>query len=394
MVQYQTASQVASGGASRKRRLGPFIALVALALLGLLLWQGIPRLSGLLPGKGMKGEFLAAEAVPSPDGGLRLWVLTDGSFHYINRVETPGRISVSRECLSCKTWLYIYDPAGSQILSKFRTSYKGLIIHSWMAFIRGRIWVATGPYEKNESRILVYNVEPAALSRQTADVIAPHPELASGLIGLRMERDPDRLILETRDGRTGLVLALDNERLYPSDVEFEKTLAAGDPGTATVFALSEEGSGPRKKLFRVTGPRDKVLSDSLGFMLRNPGSFPSSSQTTAEPLTPDRVYVEGLIFHQDADGCLILHQNAAGPSADRLLTCVSSAGTERWTTAPSDLFKEFRMDTLKDPMSQIFFLKDKIRVTRTGGVVLLQLRGVGAIGFDFGTGRKLWEIKL
>jgi len=393
MVQYQTASQAALKGPGRRRRLGLIGLVIALGLLGLILWQGIPRLSSLFSGKGMKGEFLAAEAIPSPDGSLRLWVLTDGSFHYIKRVETPGRMSISRECLSCKTWLYIYDPVGKNILSKFKTDYEGLILHAGMTFVNGKVWVSTGLYEKNEPRILVYDIEPAALNRETADIIAPYPELASGLVGLRLERNPDRLILETKDGRTGLVLALDDEKLYPDNAEFERSRAADGAETVTVFALSEEGSGPRKKLYKVTGPRDRVLSGSLEFMLRNPRSFMSSSKATAELLTPDRVYIEGEIFTQDADGCLIVHQDAAGQSANRLLTLVSSAGTEKWTAAPADLFKEFRVDIQKDPTSQLFFMKDKIQVSRTGGLVLLQLKGMGAIGFDYATGRKLWEIR-
>lgn len=39
-------------------------------------------------------------------------------------------------------------------------------------------------------------------------------------------------------------------------------------------------------------------------------------------------------------------------------------------------------------------MKNKLDISRLGNLVLLQLSDVGVIGFDFATGKKLWEIRL
>ena len=370
------------------------VVIGAFIVLTIIVWVGIHFLRPALSAKGLTGDFLNAVAVPSPEGGYRLWILTDGSFHYIQRTESPGRFSMGRKCKFCKTWAYVYDPANKTVLSKFKTDYKTLILRTWMTSLDGKIWIATGPYEQNEPRIFVYSIDPPGLARETPDILAKYPELSSGLINLRMEKDPDRIYLDTRDGREGLVLTLSDEKLYPNESEFRNTLAAGDAERITVFALGREDSGPRRKLFKVTGPRNRVKDSSLEFFLKDPNSLKSQAQAIAEPATPERVYIEGMIFYQDADCCLILHQDAAGQTADRLLTCVDGSGKEKWTTSPADLFMEMKVDLNKNATSAIFFMKDNIDVSRTGSLVLLQLRGVGVIGFDFETGNKLWEVKF
>lgn len=377
-----------------KSAIGLLAAAGAFVLLVIIAFVALHFLRPSSSAKGMGGDFLQAVAVPGPEGGYRLWILTDGSFHYIKSVQSPGRRSVGRECKFCKTWLYVYDPVGKAVLAKFKTDYKALILHAWMTSSNGRVWVASGAYDRNEPRIFVYGTEPPALIAQTPDIIAQHPELASGLIDLRMQKDPDRIVLNTRDGRTGLVLTLSDDKFYASETEYRSAMARSDEDTVTVFALGQEDSGPRKRLYKVTGPKGRVASRSLEFFLRDAESLWVSDKATAEPATPGRVYIEGVILCQDADGCLILHQDAAGSKADRLLTCVNGAGKEKWTTTPEELFKEMSVDTNKDPMSAIFFMKSKLDASRLAGLVLLQLQGVGVIGFDFESGRKLWELKF
>ena len=384
------------GQRSLKLRLGLLGIIGGFVLLAVIIWAGIhfllPALSS--KAKGLSGDFLNAVAVPSPGGEYRLWILSNGSFHYIQRTESPGRFSMGRKCKFCKTWTYVYDPANKTVLVKFKTDYKTLILRTWMTYLNGKIWIATGPYEQNEPRMFVYNDDPPGLARGTSDIIAKYPELSSGLIDLRMEKDPDRIYFDTRDGREGLVLTLSDEKLYQNESEFKNALAAGDEERVTVFALGREDSGPRRKLFKVTGPRNRVKDSFIEFALKDPNSLKFQAKATAEPATPDRVYIEGMIFHQDADCCLILHQDAAGQTADRLLTCVDGSGKEKWTTSPADLFKEMKVDIDKTSLSAIFFMKDNIDMSRTGNLILLQLRGVGVIGFDFETGKKLWEVKF
>jgi hypothetical protein len=368
---------------------------IALGLLAVLVWVGIHFLPPILSSKPMKGEFLNAVAIPSPaGGGHRLWVLTDGSFIYIQRTESPGRISVGRKCMSCKTWLYVYDPVQKTVLAKFRMDYKALILYTYLAYRNGKVWVASGAYDKNDPQIFVYSAEPPGLIAETPAIIAKYPELGSGLIDLRMAENPERIIFETKDGRKGLVLTLGDEKFYPTETEYRNAITGSDEEQLTVFSLGLEDNGPRKRLYKVTGPKGRVKDSSLEFMLRDPKSFPSFYKTTCEPVTPDRVYIEGVIFYQDADCCLVLHQDAAGQTANRLLTCVSGDGKEKWTTGPADLFKEMNVDLKKRSLSAIFFMKNDFEVSRTGSLVMLQLKGVGIIGFDFETGRKLWELKF
>ena len=368
--------------------------LIALFFLAVAILAGVHFLLPAFSSKGLPGKFMNAVAVPGPRGSHRLWVLSDGSFHYISRRESPGRISVARKCKFCKTWTSVYDPGQKTVLVKFKTDYKTIIIHSWMAYAGGKVWIATDAYEDNEPRIFVYRTEAPGLIQETADIITAHPELTSGLIKLRMERDPARLVLDTRDGRVGLVLVLGEEKVYESESERRKATAAADEERTTIFALGREGSGPRRILFQVTGPRGRLKESSLELELNSPQTLLASSRATAERVAPDRFFIEGLIVSQDAEGCLILHQDAAGRTANRLLTCFDAGGSEKWTAGPAELFKEMNVDLDQDPLSAIFFLKDNLDVSRSGSLVLLQLKGVGLIGFDFETGRKLWEIRL
>jgi hypothetical protein len=349
--------------------------------------------SGLLS-KGLTGHLMNAVAVPGPEGGSRLWILSDGSLHYILRKQTPSMTSVANKCRFCRTWTYVYDPESKTVLARFKTDYKTIILQSWMAYSNGMVWVATDAYDENEPRIFTYSVEPPGLVQETASIIGRHPELASGLIKVRLAKDPDRLILDTRDGQVGLVLSLGDEKIYPNESEFKKATAERDEDVVSLFVLGQEDSGPRKILFRVTGQRGRVEGSHLQLPVINRKSLPESERVTTERAAPGSVYIEGVIFYQDADSCLVLHQDAAGQTADRLLTCVDAGGNEKWTAGRTDLFKEMKVDLDKDPFTGIFFMQEKLHVSRSGNLVLLQMRGVGLIGFDFATGQKLWEIRL
>jgi hypothetical protein len=378
---------------SRGRRVIPAVFFVVILAAVLILFGKHCLPPGLLS-RGMSGHLMNAVAVPGPGGGHRLWILSDGSFHYILRKQTPSMTSVANKCRFCSTWTYVYDPASKTLLAKFKTDYKTIILQSWMAYSNGKMWVATDAYDENEPRLLIYSEEPPGLVEETPSIIKRYPELSSGLIKVRLASDPDRLILDTKDGRVGLVLSLAEEKIYANESEFRKATAAGDEEQVTFFALGREDSGPRKKLFRLMGPKGRVKDGSLEYFLRDPQQLLSSAQATAAPAGPGCVYIEGLIFSQDFGGCLILHQDAAGRTANRLLTCIDAGGNEKWTAGPTGLFKEMRVDLDQNPLSNIFFMKDKLDVSRSGNLVLLQQKGVGIIGFDFATGQKLWEIKL
>jgi hypothetical protein len=378
-------------GAKRKGRgpLGLCGIVVLVVLLGIvaatarLLWP-------VFFGKGMRGELKNAVAVPGPGGETRLWILTDGSFNYTQTTQSPRGRSSERKCKLCKTWLYVYDPVGKTVLARFRTDVKAVVNRTWLAYANGKIWVVTDLY-KGEPQIQVYGTDPPRLVQETQDLLARHPELSSGVIALRPAKGPDRILMDTRDGATGLVLSLSDEKLYASQAEYDKTRAVAEDERVTTLILARPGSGPRRTLFKVTAPRSSVMNGALEFTL---GANPSAVASRGVTATARRYYLEGRILHQDADGCLILHQDVAGDKANRLLTRVDSDGKDKWTTPPDQLFEELRLDTERDPFSSITFVEDRIDVSRLGDLVLLEYREVGVIGFDFETGRRLWEIRL
>jgi hypothetical protein len=371
-----------------RRMIAPFVLLTVLVV------AGAHFLRFGSSSKGMSGEFLHAVAAPSVRDGYHLWIMTDGSRHYIQRTQTPGRVSVARKCWSCKTWIYVYDPVQERVLAKFKTDYKALILYTWLAYQNGKVWVVTGPYDQNEPKIYVYRTEPAGLIQETSGIIGDHPELGSGLIDIKMRRDPDRLILDTKDGRTGLILALSDEKLYKNENEYRRAQAQDEEEQVTVFALGLVDGGPRKQLYKVTGPKSRIKDGSLEFQLKDAESLKISANAAAEPAASGRLFIEGMIVDQDAEGCLILHQDSAGKTAARLLTRVDGGGQVKWTIGAAELFKEMKVNIDKDPTSAIFFMKDKIGVSRAGNLVLVQLKGAGIIGFEFESGKKLWDVRF
>ena len=58
------------------------------------------------------------------------------------------------------------------------------------------------------------------------------------------------------------------------------------------------------------------------------------------------------------------------------------------------MFKGMKIDEEDDSFSSLFFTKDNIRVRRSGSLVVLQLKGVGLMGFDYKTGKKLWTMDI
>ncbi len=58
------------------------------------------------------------------------------------------------------------------------------------------------------------------------------------------------------------------------------------------------------------------------------------------------------------------------------------------------MFKKMKIDEEDDTFSSLFFTKDNISVKREGSLVVLTLKGKGMMGYDFKTGKKLWEIDI
>jgi hypothetical protein len=367
-----------------------------LILLLIIILAGIFFVYPALTPNSLKGDLMNVVVVPGKDGSNKLWILSDGSFHYVSETKSPGKYSIASKCFFCKTWTYVYDPVQKKILEKFKTEYNSVITQSWIAYGDGKVWVATGAYDENEPRVFVYDAETAQLVMQTKDFENKYPILKSGITDVRMDKKPDRIIFKTKDGHEGIVFTVNDEKLYDSEADFRKALEANKDETVTVFALGDEGSsGPRKKLYKVTGPRgnikDREISSSY---LKDPHTLMFFDKATAGMVTPNKVYIEAGIFYQDAECCLIIHQDAAGKKAGRMLTCVGADGREKWTAAQDELFKHMKVDEDDDAFSTMFFMKSKMGAERSGNLVVLQLKGEGVMGFDYQTGKKLWELEF
>ncbi len=377
-------------------KLGCFGIIGAIVLLAVIVVAGIFFVYPALTPNTLKGDLMNVAVVPSKDGSNTLWILTDGSFHYIQTTESPGHYSVGRKCLFCKTWTYVYDPGEQKVLEKFKTEYESIITQSWITYGKGKVWVVTGGYDENEPRVFVYDASSRALLMETKDFVKENPELQSGITELSMDKDPERIVISTRDGQTGLIFVIGEEKMYGSDSEYREALEKDKDSRVTVFALGDEGnSGPRKKLYRVTGPKGEIQDREISSTyLKDPKTLMFFAKSTAEMLTPNKIYIEGIIFFQDSDCCLIIHQDAAGKTANRLLTCVGIDGKEKWTAPQEELFDEIKVDEDENPFSKIFFMKNDMEASRTGNLVVFQHKGTGVIGFDYATGKKLWELEF
>jgi outer membrane protein assembly factor BamB len=175
--------------------------------------------------------------------------------------------------------------------------------------------------------------------------------------------------------------------------ELEKV--SGD-GTVLVLSPEASGSGPRKKLFAVTGPQGKLNSSksSLESYAGNSESLKFFVGATSEPVG-ERIYLEGIIYYQDKDCALIISLDQLGKKSNRILYCIDTKSKkEKWIVNQDDMFKKMAINEDKDSFSSLFFTKDNIKVMRSGNLVLLKLKGEGIMAFDYGTGKKLWTLDL
>lgn len=343
----------------------------------------------------IKGDFLDVTVVPSDKPNPNLWVLTDGSFNFIQETKSPGSHSVGRKCYFCKLWAYIYDPVKGEIIKKIKIEQKDIITSSNILYKKGEVWVVTAQYGENLPGIYVFNSETGEQIMDTKDFIAKYPELSSGVSELYVDKKkPVSIRFKTRDGRSDQIFDFDSGKIYDGWAEYNESKGSKDTTAMSVFVLGSQSAAPRKILYYATGPKKEVQDPShIESYLDNEHSLKFFANATAKRLLPDKGFIEGIILYQDEDACVIIHQAVADKDSDRMLTCVNADGTVRWVINQTDLFKKARVDK-DDPFSSAFFMKDKFGCQLESGVLIFKLEGSGVIGFDFKTGKKLWELNL
>lgn len=344
----------------------------------------------------ISGSMLDMAIVPGKDGKQKVWMLTDGSFNFIQTTKSPGRTSTGRECYFCKTWTYIIDPQTEDILSKTKTPYEDVITTINMVYNEndGRVWTFTYQYGENQPKIEAFDAVTGEIVMNTKQFEGKFPDLSAGIAEVNYSDDDRVCRLKTTDGRER-IFNLDDGKLYKDFSEMTKEMRKDSTIITSPFLVSDESSsGPRKKLIMVTGPKVNVKGNESSFThlsIDRDYQKKYNGITIAEPL--DKVYLEGIMYHKDEDCAIIIHLDKLGKVSDRLITCIDlKTGKEMWTIQPKDMFKEMKIDEEDDTFSSLFFTKDKIGVKRRGDLVVLQLRYEGIIGYDFKTGKKLFEI--
>ncbi len=368
-----------------------FILLIAVLLIGLYF-----SLKPFLFPNSIKGDLIDLTYVPGVNGSSgKLWIQTDGSFSYISKTSSPGKTSVGRKGIFCKTYSYVYDPEKNKILQVLKLPYDELPPPQKVFYKDGKVWVVSKEYGEYEPMINIYDAETTALVSDTKDFISKNSELISGITTLRIEEEPKRFSITTHDGKE-FVYSVDKGKVFlnDQDLKIENEKENGDENV-TIFALgNEEGSAPRKNVFKVTGPYSQIVSRNVSqSLLNNSKSLKFMNNAEAEMLVPGKVFLEGIILYQDKELVVILHQSQIGKNAARMLTCIDISGKEKWTADQNTLFENMGVSE-KNPFSDIFFMKDKFKMERSGNLFIFKFDPTGVIGLDAGSGKKLWELDI
>lgn len=88
-----------------------------------------------------------------------------------------------------------------------------------------------------------------------------------------------------------------------------------------------------------------------------------------------------VLVNQDKEYAVFVHQDRVGKQARRILTCVDANGIKKWTVPPDVLFSAIMEAEPGDMGGQ-----------RQGNLFVLNIKRLGAIGFDLASGRRLWQI--
>lgn len=344
----------------------------------------------------LSGEFLDMVIVPSKDGKSKMWVLTDGSFNFIQTTKSPGRTSTGRECYFCKTWTYIIDPENEKVLNKIKTPYEDIITQIDLVYHDGKVWSFTRQYGENEPRIEAFDSETAEKVMDTKDFISKFPELSAGLTESYYDKETFTLRIKTKDGREG-IYDIATGKLYKDWSAFNKISDKDSTMITIPFLASEDNSSsPRKKLIIAEGPKASIDDNKSSFSHSsvNEDHLKNYYKIDVRRLN-EKIYLEGIIYYTDKECAIIIYLDKIGKVSDRIMTCIDlKTGQEKWTVTAENMFKEMKIDEEDDSFSSLFFTKDNIDVKRSGNLVVLQLKGKGIMGYDFKTGKKQFEFDI
>ena len=378
-------------------KIGCFSIIGLLVLLGGVILLGYLFIWPMLFPNDIGGTLLDLTYAEGKDGKGYLWIQTDPSFKYIQETESPGYKSVGQECAFCRTETFIYDPKTKTVLKKFTTDYDGIPPTPTMFSDNGNVWIVSDNNSNNEPLINVYDAASGDVIMDTKGFINKHPQYKAGITQLRVDDRPYRLSLKTKDGLE-LVYLVNKDTSFKSISDYNTYAEKNTQGAASIYTLvTESGSSERKKLYKITGPAGKIFSSHIPESLIENGNYILQHyESTATPLTPDKVYLEGEVLYYDDDGAVIIYQDQIGKTADRLLSRVDSEGNIKWTksTANDELFEELKLDEDENPFGKMFFMKGNLKGDRGGNMFIFKLKGKGILCFDWNTGEKIWDMDI
>jgi hypothetical protein len=339
----------------------------------------------LTPNK-IRGDFLDFAIAPQKDGSSTLWILTDGSFNF---TESGSRGSYSRKCWFCKTWMYVVNPVNQSLLKKIKTEYDDVITSTGLVYSNNKVYQIASGFENNEPKIQIRNAETGDMIMDTKDFMGKYNELNSGLTGLDYDKKENIIRLDTKDGRSGVIYSISNEKVYPSNTEYYRDLKK-DSTISTTFILKEDG--PRKYLYLVKGPAGilKYERTSIESNVYNEEYLEFFVKGSTGQKLLDKVFLDGTMYYYDKDCAIIIHVDQLGKKADRMMTCIDNTGKEKWTISQSELFSKMKIEEGRDSFST----KDEIGVIRSGNLVILKFKREGIMGFNYNTGNKLFTIDI
>ncbi len=370
--------------------IGAVVVLVVIGIIGYFF-----ALPAIMPNS-IRGDFIDAVIVPSKDGKEKMWILTDGSFNFIQSTKSPGRTSTGRECYFCKTWTYIIDPETQKVISKTKTLYEDIITQIDLVYYDGKVWSFTREYGENEPKIEAFNSETGEKVMDTKQFISKFPELSAGLTEAHYNKDDFNLKMKTKDGKEK-IYSIAEGKLYKDLADFTNSQSKDSTIISIpILAPEDNSSGPRKKLIIATGPKVSINQNKSSLVsLTKKEDYMEKHYKIKVKSVSENIYLEGIIYFNDNDCAVIIYLDQLGKKSNRIMTCIDlKTGDEKWTVSKDMLFKQMKIDEEDDVFSSLFFTKSNIDVKRSGNLVILQLKGKGIMGFDYNSGKKLFEIDI
>jgi hypothetical protein len=345
-----------------------------------------------------KGSFIDALVVPGKDGKPMLWILTDGSTKYIQKVKSTGYYSMGVQCTDCKSLAYLFDPESGNVIKQTENKFKDIISDPYIAFTNGKVMQFTRSNRENEANIITYDAATADVVQDTKAFIDSHPELQSGVKQVYSRAEDNIVKFDTKDGQKDLLYCVSKDKFYKEEKDLKNDIASdtGD-GTGSLFCLKGDSRDLRKQLWKITAKNRDIVITGAGFFSylgSNSFNYFYGDKATAKEIEGKK-FLEGIIYYQDNDCFVVIYLDKADKTSNRIMTCLDSKTCEeKWTVQPDDLFDVMKIDENSRDSRSVSSTKDYIKVRRSGNIITLIFKDEGVMGFSLQTGKKLWTIDI